>query len=185
MGPKQRSSPQAHALGETLAFSEVYDRYFGEVERWVRAFGVPPADAEDVAQEVFVVVGRKLDAFDGGNLAAWIFRIASLTARRYRRRPWFKYLFSRRQDVDMTCFEWVGSGPAESVERRQAQEQLQRVLARMSEKRRTAFILFEIEGYSGEEIAALFDIPVGTVWTRLHHARKEFVELADAVRKEP
>ena len=47
----------------------------------------------------------------------------------------------------------------------------------MSEKLRTTFVLFEIEGYSGEEIAHIQDVPLGTVWTRLHHARKEFWKL--------
>jgi RNA polymerase sigma-70 factor (ECF subfamily) len=47
----------------------------------------------------------------------------------------------------------------------------------MSEKRRTTLVLFEIEGYSGEEIARIQDIPLATVWTRLHHARKDFFKL--------
>jgi len=168
----------------TLEFSEVYDRHFGEVVRWIRAMGVPAADLEDVAQEVFVVVAQKLETFDGRNLPGWLFRISTLSVRRYRRRPWFKNLFTRRQEVEMDRFAWVGSGPAESMERRELQEQLKGVLARMSEKRRTAFVLFELEGYSGEEVARLLDIPVATVWTRLYHARQEFVSLADSLRGE-
>jgi RNA polymerase sigma-70 factor (ECF subfamily) len=54
----------------------------------------------------------------------------------------------------------------------------------MSDMQRTAFVLFEIEGYSGEEIAELEQIPVNTVWTRLHHARKRFFELVDQARGE-
>ena len=53
----------------------------------------------------------------------------------------------------------------------------------MSEKLRTAFVLFEIEGYSGEEIARIQDIPLGTVWTRLHLARKEFWKLLTKQRE--
>ena len=48
----------------------------------------------------------------------------------------------------------------------------------MAEARRTAFVLFEIEGLSGDEIARIQDIPLNTVWTRLHHARREFFALA-------
>jgi RNA polymerase sigma-70 factor (ECF subfamily) len=47
----------------------------------------------------------------------------------------------------------------------------------MTEKRQTTFVLFEIEGYSGEEIAEIQSLPLDTVWTRLHHARKEFMRL--------
>jgi RNA polymerase sigma-70 factor (ECF subfamily) len=166
-----------------LEFEGVYDRFFHDVERWLRAMGAPPAEVEDLAQEVFVVVSRKLGTFDGRNLPGWLYRIASLTARRFRRRPWYKHLFSRRSEIDADTFAWVGSGPAETVERREAQEELSRVLLRMTEKRRTAFILFELEGYSGEEIAAMLEVPVATVWTRLYHARQEFAALADALRR--
>jgi RNA polymerase sigma-70 factor (ECF subfamily) len=61
------------------------------------------------------------------------------------------------------------------MERREAERMLERVLGRMSKKRRVAFSLYEIEGCSGQEIAALLDVPVATVWTRLYHARKEFL----------
>jgi RNA polymerase sigma-70 factor (ECF subfamily) len=54
----------------------------------------------------------------------------------------------------------------------------------MSESHRTAFILFEVEGYSGDEIAQLEDIPVNTVWTRLHHARRELYTLVAQARAE-
>jgi RNA polymerase sigma-70 factor (ECF subfamily) len=54
----------------------------------------------------------------------------------------------------------------------------------MSAVRRSAFILFEVEGYSGEEIAELEGIPLNTVWTRLHHARKDFVQLVHKARAE-
>jgi RNA polymerase sigma-70 factor (ECF subfamily) len=179
--PRTGETPNEEA---SLEFSEVYDRFFDEVERWIRAMGVPSGEQEDLAQEVFVVVGRKLQSFDGRNLPGWLYRIAWITVHRYRRRPWYRYLFSRREDAELDDFEWVGSGPAESVERRQLQERLQRVLAKMSEKRRTALVLFELEGYSGEEIAQRLEIPVATVWTRLYHARQEFISLAGELKRE-
>ena len=67
------------------------------------------------------------------------------------------------------------AGPVEQLERREAQRLLDRVLRTMTDKRRVAFALFEIEGYTGDEIALILDVPVATVWTRLHHARKEFL----------
>jgi RNA polymerase sigma-70 factor (ECF subfamily) len=65
----------------------------------------------------------------------------------------------------------------ETLERREAQRIVHKALARMSQVRRSAFMLFEIEGYSGEEIAELEQIPLATVYTRLHHARKDFLRL--------
>ena len=69
------------AAAVTPSFEAIYDRYFDEVERWLRAMGVPSAELEDLGQEVFIVVRRKMDAFDGKNLGGWIFRITSRTAR--------------------------------------------------------------------------------------------------------
>ncbi len=66
----------------------------------------------------------------------------------------------------------------------QAQALLQKILLKMSEKRRVAFVLFEVEGYSGEEMAKLLEIPLATVWTRLYHARQEFFTLAKALGEE-
>lgn len=159
-----------------LDFASVYQAHFHDVERWLRAMGIPESDREDIVQEVFLVVRRKLGAFDGRNLAGWLFRIASLTASDHRRRAWFKNLFHRREDRDLESFAWSGADPAENLERRQAEQQLYRILAGMSEKRRTAFVFYEIECLSGEEIAGLLEIPLATVWTRLHHARKDFLE---------
>ena len=53
----------------------------------------------------------------------------------------------------------------------------------MAGGRRSAFVLFEIEGLSGEEIARIQSIPLNTVWTRLHHARREFFALAAKYQK--
>jgi len=158
-------------------FREIYERWFGDVVRWLYALGVPGSDTEDLAQEIFLVVQRKLHRFDGGNLAGWLYRIAQLTVRDHRRRAWFKNLTVRRRDVDVTRADLTTPGPAAHYEQAENRRLVQTLVAGMSEKLRTAFVLFEIEGYSGEEIARIQDIPLGTVWTRLHLARKEFWKL--------
>jgi RNA polymerase sigma-70 factor (ECF subfamily) len=158
-----------------LDFTRVYEAWFDPCLRWLRALGIPDADLEDVGQEVFVVVRRKLAAFDGDKLAAWLYRIAARTASDQRRRAWFRRLWTRGARIELDGIADAAAGPAELYERREAQRLLDRVLGRMSEKRRVAFALYEIEGYSGDEIAQLLDVPVATVWTRLHHARKEFL----------
>ena len=161
--------------GAPLDFTRVYEAWFDPCLRWLRALGIPDADLEDLGQEVFVVVRRKLDGFDGEKLAAWLYRIAARTASDHRRRAWFRRLWTRGARVDLETLASTATGPCEALERREAERQLAAILGRMSEKRRVAFALYEIEGYSGEEIAALLDVPVATVWTRLHHARKEFL----------
>jgi DNA-directed RNA polymerase specialized sigma24 family protein len=78
-----------------LDFESIYAAWFDPVCRWLKALGGPQSDVEDLAQEVFVVVRRKLDRFDGGNTAGWLYRIASRTVSDARRRSWFKHLFAR------------------------------------------------------------------------------------------
>jgi RNA polymerase sigma-70 factor (ECF subfamily) len=169
---------------EPLDFTRVYEAWFDPCLRWLRALGIPDADLEDVGQEVFVVVRRKLAAFEGDRLAAWLYRIATRTASDHRRRAWFRRLWTRGSRIDLDGVQSRAAGPVEIYERREAERLLDGILQRMSEKRRIAFSLYEIEGYSGEEIAQLLDVPVATVWTRLHHARKEFLARVAELDKE-
>ena len=166
-------------------FATIYEAWFFDVVRWICVLGMPLSEAEDLAQEVFLVVGRKLASFDGGNEAGWLYRITELTVRDHRRRAWFKNLFARRRrDVDLDKMAHTDNSPAHAYEHKEDQVVLQRILMKIGKKRRVTFVLFEIEGCSGEEIAAIQDIPLGTVWTRLHHARKEFWKLVADLRRQ-
>jgi RNA polymerase sigma-70 factor (ECF subfamily) len=159
------------------AFSDVYAAWFHRVERWCAALGCPLADLEDVSQEVFLVVRRRIVDFDGENLAGWLYRITARKVKDHRRKVWFRNLFTFREAVD-------DDNPEETCARRQKQRLLHEVLGRMSDKRREAFVLYELEGLDGAAIAALLEIPLQTVWTRLHHARREFEErVAELQRK--
>jgi RNA polymerase sigma-70 factor (ECF subfamily) len=173
---------------EVPTFEEVYTRWFHEVSRWVRALGGLDADLDDLTQEVFLVVRRKLGQFDGKNLRGWLYRISQRTVRDYRQGAWFRRFFERkpekRIDREPSSIRIGPLDPGEVFERREAERLLLGLLDQMSETRRTAFILFEIEGYSGEEIATLERVPVNTVWTRLHHARKDFLALIAQARGE-
>ena len=168
-----------------LDFSSLYDVWFDRVSRWLGALGTPPADREDLAQEVFLVVRRRLHDFDGRNVAGWLYRIASRKVGQHRRRRWLRVLFSPREAVDINSLPFAGQGPGADLETKEKRLLLQRLLSKMSEKRRSVFVLFEVEGYAGEEIADMLDVPVNTVWTRLHHARKDFFDfLAEHRRAE-
>jgi len=159
-------------------FRAIYDAWFDDVSRWIRALGGLDADRDDIVQEVFLVVRRRLKAFDGNNLAGWLYRITSRQVRDSRRRAWVKHIFTRRRGQEPDVLPHGGSSPAAALERKEEQRVLHALLGKMAEARRTAFVLFEIEGLSGDEIARIQSIPLNTVWTRLHHARKEFFALA-------
>jgi RNA polymerase sigma-70 factor (ECF subfamily) len=168
--------PEPILPASTTDFVSVYDTWFDEVVRWVAVMGAAPADIEDLAQEVFLVVDRKLTSFDGQNLPGWLYGITRRIVAGHRRRNWVRSLFLRHAK-ELSPIEEPET-PGALFERKQARELIEHVLSKMSDKRRRSFALFEIEGYSGEEIAALEGVPLKTIWTRLHHARKDFVNLA-------
>ena len=177
------AAPKGADSSRDVQFREIYERWFDDVVGWLYALGAPSADTEDLAQEIFIVVRRNLGRFDGGNLAGWLYRIAQLTVRDHRRRSWFRNLVLRRQEVDLSKMPHDADSPVRNFEDAEARRQFQLMVTKMHGKLVTTFILFEIEGYSGEEIARIQDIPIGTVWTRLHKARKEFWKLVKDQRE--
>jgi RNA polymerase sigma factor, sigma-70 family len=169
------SRPYASSDG---GFERIYHDWFEEVSRWIRALGGPDADRDDIAQEVFMVVRRRLCAFDGTNLAGWLYRITKRQVRDFRRRTWISHIFTRRRLDEPDTLPHTDQNPAAALEHKESQRVLYGILDRLRESRRSTFILFEIEGLSGEEISRIQGIPLNTVWTRLHHARKDFFALA-------
>jgi RNA polymerase sigma-70 factor (ECF subfamily) len=164
-------------------FSRIYRDHFRDVYRWAHALGGANADPEDIAQEVFIVVQRKLQKFDGANLKAWLYRITANTVSDQRRRAWFRHLFFRAGDDAVEQVADAHAGPSDLVEQRQAQRVLFDLAESVHKSRRETFLLFEVEGLSGEEIAEAQGVPLATVWTRLHLARKEFMSAAHEFRE--
>ncbi|HVV16303.1 MAG TPA: RNA polymerase sigma factor [Polyangia bacterium] len=159
-------------------FRSFYDAWFDDVARWVRALGGLDADREDIVQEVFLVVRRRLPDFDGANPAGWLYQITRRQVSDFRRRTWVKHIFNRRRVEDPDALPHATGEPAAALEAKEKQRILYALLAKIPEDRRCAFVLFEIEGLSGEEIAHIQGIPLNTVWSRLYHARREFFALA-------
>ena len=190
----QRAQAQSNT---SLDFDRVYIEHFAHVSRWARALGGLDADLDDLAQDVFLVVRRKLSTFEGPSVSAWLYGITRKTVSDYRRRAWFRRLWGgTNRSLDSGSMHDAASMQADSrahvlhpFDRFEAQQIMQRVLGRMSQVRRTAFMLFEIEGYSGEEVAELEQIPVATAYTRLHHARQDFLrftaEITGDAEQEP
>jgi RNA polymerase sigma-70 factor (ECF subfamily) len=158
-------------------FAALYQAWFHSVHGWIRALGGPHIDAEDLTQEVFIVVQRKLGGFDGGNLAGWLFRIAQLTVRDQRRRAWFRNIFLRPRDVVLAEVESAAAGPEERLVRKERESRLYQLVNQLNPRWRNSFLLFEVGGLSGEEIATLLGIPPATVRTHLFRARKEMLTL--------
>ena len=168
--------PALHAL----AFDEIYRTYFDEVYRWTRALGGPDAERDDLVQDVFLIVHRRLPEFDGKNLAGWLYQITRHRVRDFRRLRWFRLLLSKAQVEDNLVSP--GPGPEAALGHKERAAVLARWLAKLPEAQRAAFVLFEIEGYSGEEIARLQGAPLNTVWARIHKAREKLMASAASLR---
>ena len=162
-------------------FATLYDRWFSSVCRWVRTLGGPSTDIEDIVQEVFLVVERKLADFDGDNIAGWLYRIAERKTSDYRRRSWFRRVFLSKPGGVLDQMEIEGANSGDMLQQKEDQSHFYHLVGKMNAKWRSTFVLFEIAGHSGEEIAALEGISAATVRTHLHRARKEFLAL---VKKE-
>jgi RNA polymerase sigma-70 factor (ECF subfamily) len=159
-------------LGPPLEFRVLYERWFAEVSRWIRAMGGPEAEREDLVQDVFLVVHRRLSDFDGQNVAGWLYQIARHRVRDFRRLLWVRHLMFGSVPLPESLSKG-GASPADSLETNEKRILLERMLSKLNESERAAVVLFEIDGYSGEEIAEIQGVPVNTVWARIHKARKK------------
>lgn len=166
-------------------FPEVYRTHFPFVWRTLGRLGVREADLLDVTQNVFLVVHRQLAGFEGrSKLTTWLFSICRRVARDYLRSAPIR----REVLVDVRNLLSLPAASTDSPLRRLDSDELGRmleaILDRLPEKLRVVFVLFEMEEMSGEDIAHLLEIPVGTVRSRLRLAREAFrreVELLGGV----
>lgn len=171
-----RSEPSEHVNDETrLSVTQVHERHGEFVWRTLHRMGVRAPHVEDVYQEVFLVVHRRLSTFSGRcALTTWLYEICFRVAAGYRRKAHFK-----RETLghDGSELESLSSGAAsperQLVSARQAR-QVARILDDMPLEYRVVFVMFEIEGLTSEQIAESVGVPLGTVYSRLHRARKHF-----------
>jgi RNA polymerase sigma-70 factor (ECF subfamily) len=175
-------APKAAAASE-LSFESLYDKWFDDVSRWVRALGARDADREDLVQDIFMVVHRRLADFDGQNVAGWLYRIAAHKVRDHRRLLWVRQLFGSKSLPLADGMLQTRQSALDELETKQKRELLERLLEKLNADQRAAFVLFEIEGHSGEEIAKLQGVPINTVWARIHKARKKLQDQAERFDK--
>ncbi len=157
--------------GERQAWRELHRRYYATVYGFLRRLGVRPPETEDACQEVFVQVFRYLATFQHrADLRTWLYKLSISQAARARRRSAMRQAvrWLLRQEAETA----TAPGPAWSES--DAQKRVHRALDRMKAIHRGVFVLFELEGLSGAEIAAATGLPHATIRRRLHNARREF-----------
>lgn len=146
----------------------IFDEHARYVIRTLRHLGVGESDVEDVAQEVFVTVHRKLAEFEGrSKLRTWLYAICLRVASDHRRRA---YVVRERatDNPPIDTGERTGNEPDASFESRAF---VQELLEGLDEDKRTVLVLYEIEGLNMREIAEVVGCPLQTAYSRLHAAR--------------
>lgn len=155
----------------TLVFEDVYRAHFQFVFTRAARLGGLEVDAEEAAQDVFMVVARKLDSFDGtSQVTTWLYGITLNVVRSLRRRARIRRLWERSELVATS----VAVQSIDRAEVREAHRIAYSILDKMSSKKRDVFILAEFEDLTCEEIAGIVGTKAETVWSRLHYARAEF-----------
>jgi len=174
-------------------FDAVYEDQVDFVWRAVRRMGVRPADTDDVVQEVFVIVHRRLAEFEGrAQIKTWVFKILVHVVRHYwrshQRKPGDQAALDPAEIHTLAADH--DNGPAATLERVEALRVLDRLLAELDEDKREVFVLSEIEQMTAVQIAEIVEANSNTVASRLRAARQEFEKAllrfrAQEMRRQP
>lgn len=160
----------------------LFRAHYASVWRLLRRFGVPVAQLDDAAQEVFWVAARRFADIEAGREKAFLYGVALRVASNELRRASANAEATR----PLGDFELVLSDPSpnpeESFEQRRALALLERVLERLPIELRTVLVLFELEGLEVSKIAEIEGLPLGTASSRLRRARQEFSAIARRLR---
>jgi RNA polymerase sigma-70 factor (ECF subfamily) len=167
--------------GDLAAFEPLVTKYRQRVYRLAYNVLRDPEEARDVSQDAFIRAFQALASFRGDSaFYTWLFRIVMNVARdRARQHAARGRAFGtervEEEDRDRTLADQGPAPDAHAVEVEE-RERIGRALATLSEAHRAIIMLSDLEGLSYREIAEVLDIPMGTVMSRLHHARRRLRE---------
>ena len=179
MGSHGQTSNQAIAEAlcveaEPCRFEELYEQYFDFVWRWLRNEKVHEASLRDAAQDVWLVVHRRLPEFEGrAPIRSWLYGVTVRVASTYRRTK------RRREDpTEATDFETLSAThelcPQKAVEHKQSMALVDALLLQLDADKREVFVLSELNELTVPEISALLSVNINTVYSRLQAGRRQF-----------
>ncbi len=151
----------------------LYTQHAESLRTGLRRLTWQGCDVDDLLQEVFIVVIRRPQPLLlAESPRAWLYGVAVKVAAAARRKHQLRE-FLRLDAAEVTAP--VASAQFD-LEARATASAVHKALGKLSSKKREVLVLFELQGLTGPEIAAALGCPLKTVWTRLHHARKDFEE---------
>lgn len=169
--------------GRSAAYGELVRRYQDRLYNAVYRVTNNAEDTYDVVQDAFINAYQSLKSFKGDSeFFTWLYRIAfnaAISVKRKKRAvaslDWSADDEKNPEPVDVSD----GHQPGALLERSEDERQLQAALQRLSPEHRLVLVLKEIEGQKYEDIAAVLDVPIGTVRSRIHRARLELRALLE------
>lgn len=179
--PAGAAGDRSDGDGALPSLRQVFDEYAAFVWRTLRHLGIRDAEIEDVCQDVFIAIHRKLEGFEGrSSLRTWIYGICLRTASDHRRRAYVR----RERPVSELPISAVEAPQHDQYERAEARRVLSELLDLLDDDKRAVFVLYELEELTMKEVAEVVGCPLQTAYSRLHAARKLVLEAAARRREE-
>lgn len=170
-----RAPESGVAAESSLSLRQIFDEHVTFIWRSLRHLGIADADLQDVCQDVFLVVHRKLGDFEGrSTLRTWLYGICLRVAKDHRRRAYVR----RELVVSELPPRAQPATQEDDCVRAETRDLLAAILEQLDEDKRTVFFLYEIEGLSMKEVAEAMGCPLQTAYSRLHAARRIVLEAA-------
>jgi RNA polymerase sigma-70 factor (ECF subfamily) len=169
VGSASKKDPPS--LAEVPAFQEVYRAELSWVLRTLRRLGIPDAEVEDVAHDLFVAVFRHFDAYDPARpRRPWLFGFAIRIARDHRA------LARHRVEIKGEHAEppASGRGPDDAIDQERKRRLVLRVLDALDLDKRSLIVMHDLDGMTAPQIAEILGVPVNTVYSRIRLARAAF-----------
>lgn len=175
--PKAKTVKTAGEADLPEKLAEIYEAYFEFVWRNARRLGVPEASADDVAQDVFMVVQRRIGSYDGrASMQAWIFgilvRVVGSHRRSYQRKSARNVPFDPALNRQLPTT--LNPTPVEHLERSERARLVESLLGQLDEDKRRILILSELEDWTLREIAEFYQSNINTIYSRLRAAKRAF-----------
>jgi RNA polymerase sigma-70 factor (ECF subfamily) len=176
-GTTRRADPpgkliQSCKKGDQHAYHQLFKQTVDDVHRILYRLAGPQKDMEDLVQRVYLAVFGSIASFRGESaFSTWLFGICLKVVRKQSRTLFRRLRLQGKVDREPRP---ASETPENGAARAQRARRVHQVLQQLPFKLRTVLVLYEMEGFTGKEIARQLDIPEATVWTRLHHARRAF-----------
>jgi RNA polymerase sigma-70 factor (ECF subfamily) len=162
--------------GRSTEFESAFRANHDFVWRCLRSFGVPVSSVDDAVQEVFMVMHRRLPEFDHRvPVRGWLYGIARKVAMAQRRKMSRTVELTARADSDRPLQD-------ESLARSEAHQIVSEFIAGLEPGQQAVFVMSEVQGMTGPEIAEALGIKLNTVYSRQRLGRQRFAELAARTR---